>query len=368
MNRTAAPPHPQRVAVVGAGITGLSCARALQAHGLETTVFDKGRAPGGRVSTRRASPHTFDLGAQYFTARAPEFVRQVRAMHALGLCAPWTAQIVAIDDGTFRQVARVERWVGVPGMSHIARGLAEGVHLRCGHRVDGIQKQAAGLHLRGVRTEGDATLGPTPKTQGDRGTEDLGVFDAVLVCLPAPQAVSLFDGLSSELPLALGAVEFEPCFAVGLSMLRAAGPSPPFDAAFIGPKPDAGAALAWVARDSSKPGRPPGERWVLHATPAWSRQHLGADHAWVGRALLDAFRALPGAGRIEAEVCVVHRWLLARPTAPGDQATSLFDPSLGVGAAGDWSGAGTVEAAYLAGVALAERVIGQTRAYRVPPG
>jgi renalase len=340
----------------------------LQARGVETTVFDKGRAPGGRVSTRRASPHTFDLGAQYFTARTPEFLREVRAMHELGHCAPWTAQVVAIDDGACRQIAKVERWVGVPGMSQIARSLAHGVNIRCGHRVDRIHKKATGLQLVGAGTENGNTLGPTPKVECEQGTEDLGVFDGVLVCLPAPQAVALVDGLSLEFSTSLGAVEFEPCFSVGLSVPGAAGPALPFDAAFIGRKPHAGSALAWVARDSGKPARPPGERWVLHANPTWSRQNLGADHAWVGNELLQAFRALPGASRIEAEVCVVHRWLLARPAVLDAPGTVLFDAALGLGAAGDWSGAGTVEAAYLAGVALAERVLGQTRAYPVPPG
>ena len=40
------------VAIVGAGIAGLSAARALVADGHEATVFERATHPGGRVATR----------------------------------------------------------------------------------------------------------------------------------------------------------------------------------------------------------------------------------------------------------------------------------------------------------------------------
>ncbi|MGA8880775.1 MAG: FAD-dependent oxidoreductase, partial [Azonexus sp.] len=63
MNRV---PH---LALIGAGIAGLSCATALQQAGLKVSLFDKGRGPGGRMSTRRGDDWQCDHGAQYFTAR-----------------------------------------------------------------------------------------------------------------------------------------------------------------------------------------------------------------------------------------------------------------------------------------------------------
>jgi len=47
-----------QVAVVGAGVAGLACARTPRDHGVDVTVFDKGRSPGGRLVT-----HRFDEGA-----------------------------------------------------------------------------------------------------------------------------------------------------------------------------------------------------------------------------------------------------------------------------------------------------------------
>ena len=39
----------KRVAVIGAGIAGLSCATRLQALGFEVEVFEKSRGPSGRM-------------------------------------------------------------------------------------------------------------------------------------------------------------------------------------------------------------------------------------------------------------------------------------------------------------------------------
>ena len=58
-----------RVAVIGAGLAGLSCATALQAAGVVVRVYEKSRGPAGRMSTRRGDGWQCDHGAQYFTVR-----------------------------------------------------------------------------------------------------------------------------------------------------------------------------------------------------------------------------------------------------------------------------------------------------------
>ncbi len=60
--------------VIGAGLTGLTAARALQARGINAAVFDKGRGVGGRLATRwndtpEGSRAFYDHGAQFFTVR-----------------------------------------------------------------------------------------------------------------------------------------------------------------------------------------------------------------------------------------------------------------------------------------------------------
>ena len=80
------------IAVVGAGIAGLTAARACAAKGHVVTVFDKGRHPGGRVSTRRVPDAAleFDHGAPFFEARSEVFQRQVHDWQGEGVVAEWS--------------------------------------------------------------------------------------------------------------------------------------------------------------------------------------------------------------------------------------------------------------------------------------
>ena len=63
-----------KVAVIGAGVAGLTCARELARSGVDVGVFEKARGGGGRAATRRTGDYHFDHGAQYFTARDARFV------------------------------------------------------------------------------------------------------------------------------------------------------------------------------------------------------------------------------------------------------------------------------------------------------
>ena len=107
-----------------------------------------------------------------------------------------------------------------------------------------------------------------------------------------------------------------PCWAL---MLRFDAPLAwDLDAAFVNQGP-----LGWMARDSSKPGRPRHETWVLHATADWSHEHLEDDPADVARAMLKAFADLGGAA---PAAWTAHRWRYAThaPAQSGINGLMLF--------------------------------------------
>ncbi len=117
--------RPLEVAVLGAGLSGLACARALADHGHLVRVFDKARGVGGRMATRRAEHRRFDHGAQYFTVRDERFGRFVSSWRGCGVVAPWKGEIVALEGGERLSKGRTERFVGVPGMNAICKHLAD---------------------------------------------------------------------------------------------------------------------------------------------------------------------------------------------------------------------------------------------------
>lgn len=73
--------------------------------------------------------------------------------------------------------------------------------------------------------------------------------------------------------------------------------------------------IAWLARESSKPGRNSIERWTVQASPTWSAEHLEDDPDRVQAKLLKAFSEVTGirAAPTHAEV---HRWRYAQTTKP----------------------------------------------------
>ncbi len=346
LGRTAGQPR-LRVAIIGAGIAGLSCAGTLAGAGADVTLFDKGRAPGGRIATRRAGALQFDHGAQYCTARDPAFVALTEGLVRRGVLAPWAGRVRVVEDGQLGTTAGdVHRMVGVPGMSAVPRALAQdaaaaGAELHVGVRI------VAATRVVGRR-------GPSWQLTTDAGAM-LGPFDVVLATAPAAQTAELLRAAAPAVAARVDEAEMLPCWAA-----LAAFDFPlslPFDAAFV-----RGGPLSWVARDSDKPGRPAGEAdtWVLHAAPDWSAEHLEAPPGAIAPALLSALAAATGRALPPPTYLAAHRWRFALPAEPLPE-RHLWDGDVLAGAAGDWCGGPRVEGAWLSGQALAAAVIGALR-------
>jgi renalase len=348
-----------RVAVVGAGIAGLACARALSAAGLDITCFDKSRGLSGRLATRRGDAGQFDHGAQYFTARDPRFAETVRQWLAQGVVARWTPRLAVFDaaGGPPRIDSRVgdldpggpvlERFVGTPTMTAPARQMADGLRIRPGCTVRALRRGPTGWQL-----------------EMDGDTDRAASFDAVVLALPAPQAAALLDASRSDtdtpgwdgVAAIARTARMRGCWAAMVTCV--ASLALPFDAAFVNRGP-----LRWVARDSSKPGRPDGERWVLHASADWSEAHLELSAVEAAERLLDAFAALGapvrGSTGPAAEISVVaHRWRYADSHPPLERRFA-WDGRAAVGLCGDWLHGGRVEGAWLSGSALAGAMLGR---------
>src|SRR6476660_9211065 len=95
------PPRPtantsQSIAVIGAGLAGLACARTLAQAGRRVTVFEQEDHVGGRMASCETPFGTFDHGAQYFTVRDERFGQALAT--APGAAKPWSANAVRVLD------------------------------------------------------------------------------------------------------------------------------------------------------------------------------------------------------------------------------------------------------------------------------
>jgi phytoene dehydrogenase-like protein len=91
------------VIVVGAGLSGLCCARELRAAGLDVLVLERGDAPGGRVRTDIVDGFLLDRGFQVLLTAYPE-ARRVLDYERLGL-RPFESGALIRRDGRFTRIA-----------------------------------------------------------------------------------------------------------------------------------------------------------------------------------------------------------------------------------------------------------------------
>lgn len=310
-----------RIAVIGAGMAGLSCADALRSRGMDVTLFDKGRGPGGRMSTRRVltplGEMAFDHGAQYFTVRDGGFRLQVQDWARHGVAAPWPA-------------AGPDAWIGTPGMNAVIKAMASPHDVRWNTHVDRIEPGAKGWLVRA----GDTTFAR---------------FDAVVLAVPAEQSLpflSLHDfAMARQAMLARS----QPCWT---AMFAFAQPLPG-DCDMVR---DVG-NLGWAARNLAKPGRIGPEGWVVQARPEWSQDHLEEDAGDVAQLLLAELAAALGADLPQPVAASAHRWRYAMNAGLGLGA--LWNGSLGLGVCGDWLLGPRIECAWQSGQRLAGEIIGQ---------
>ena len=85
----------KNVAIIGAGITGVTIANLLQKK-YNLTVFEKSRGVGGRMATRRAEPYQFNHGAQYFKIENKEFKDFLQPLMVNNIIKPMKANQIEI--------------------------------------------------------------------------------------------------------------------------------------------------------------------------------------------------------------------------------------------------------------------------------
>jgi renalase len=309
------------VVVVGAGLSGVACARELAAAGVAVRLVDRGRRPGGRMASRRLDGRPVDLGASYLTVTEGDptgFGAVVADWERRGLATPWTDTFVSLEAG--REPVTKQgpvRWGAPGGLRSLVEDLAAGLDVELGTDLEALP---------------DAAQAPV-----------------VVLAMPDAQARRLLpdDAAHAGVRRRLDR-EFEPVLA-----LSARWPARTWDldGAFV----NGHDVLAWVADDGSRRGDG-APVLVAHSTPGFARPHLAEPQA-AAPAMTAALHDLLG---LDAPVEThLHRWSLARPT--GERAEPFLLERAGdrlLGACGDgWGPTPKVETAWASGHALGRALV-----------
>lgn len=348
--------RPYHIAIVGAGMAGVACARTLVQAGFRVSVFEQAAHAGGRMDHIDSGKGSFDAGVQFFTIRDPRFAH-VLDTTVPGLCQPWSATTIVVLDEAGKKISRPSNqephWVACPGMGELVRNwaapLARAGMLHTGTEVLAMERdhlQAAQWQLRVAGPEGSPSV--------------FAGFDAVVLAIPAPAAAQLLRGSAVQSPLLvpLSEVQMEPCWTLMLSFPQAMQPG----MTTLGPNWNVASSthhrIAWLARESSKPGRSLIERWTVHASADWSRKHQNDSPARVLAKLHKAFSEVTGIHAQPGHMDV-RLWPHARTTTPLGLPFA-WDAQEQFGVCGDWCVGMRVEDAFLSGLELALAIAEQT--------
>ena len=338
----------RRTAIIGAGIAGLACGRALEAADRPVTLFDKARGAGGRMSSRRLPDAVLDLGAQFLSVRDATFRHAVENWRKAGCIAPWPDSLWSAEAGGWqRHEDDLERLCGTPSMSAVTRHLAEGLTIEAETRIERLEGSAGHWQL-----------------VDQRGTHH-GPFDRVVIATPSPQAHALVAPHDATLAEACKTVIQRPCWAAWALFDEPLPALPGVDDDWQAVRLN-DPRLRFVVRNQLKPGRQgQGESLSLLANLAWSETRLEDSEETVVEALLDAFQqALPAGLRLpEPSALGAHRWRYAQPDVfAGGEAVNL-DYRLsasGLALCGDgWRGP-RIEDAWLSGHHLGETLVAKS--------
>ncbi|MBD2101582.1 NAD(P)/FAD-dependent oxidoreductase [Leptolyngbya sp. FACHB-261] len=339
----------QDVIVMGAGMAGLACARALRRAGFTVTVLEKARGVGGRLATRRVQDTQVDHGAQYLSVRGNSFERFVQELRLQGVAREWTRTIYSLTDQGLQEPPLDDlrqRYVCSEGMTAVAKYLANGIDVQLKQRIVNIEANAEGWQLSSESGEQWSSTN-------------------LVSTLPAPQFLALFESLLKADPAFLKTVRsvtFDPSLAVMAGYRRM--DHEPLPSAWQAIRCPEDAVLSWIALDSSRRTPDDAERqpvFVLQSTADFARHYLDGDLDQAGTQMLAQAASYLEPWLREPEWWQIHRWRYALPseTLGVSCLSTVLRPEknpLRLVCAGDWCIGPSVESAYLSGLAAAERL------------
>lgn len=317
----------KKIAIIGAGITGLTLANKLQENGLEVQVFDKGRGVGGRISSRRTEWGYIDHGAQYLTVRDEQFLNFLNSHISPELIVPWKQNFAIFSNHQLQPEKLNEfRYVAVPSMSNLCKQLANNLSVKLNTRIANLVK--VNNHQWNLI---------------DTNNNVYNNYDLVIITAPPQQTANLL-GNHTNIAQEIAQIEMLSCFSLMLI------PQQKINFSYQGIKCKH-EVLGWIGANDSKPLRNDNGAVVIQSNFDWAAKHIDDNWNDIGNYLQTSAEEILKVSFNELKYKAVHRWLYANPKKTASY-PYFWDKKNYLAACGDWCVAGRIEGGFLSAMAL----------------
>lgn len=318
------------VIIIGGGIAGISAAIRLKKFGINSTIIDKGKAIGGRASTRRITydegkTALFDYGAPHFRIKSEDFEDMV-----MFLISNFVLRI-SNRDGYYPPNTTYR---GSKSMREIPIFLSKELTVIQNKKV--VFLNPSGKYTEVITEDGSSYFG-----------------DAVILTQPVPQSLQLFENSKLEIPVKLktnlGKIEYAKILT---AMILVDGHSEIRDSGF---EPVNRNGIKYII-DNNKRRISKGP---LAITIAADENFSDSNFDKPDEEVIDEMIRLSG-DYIKGNVFYknLHKWKYAYPTVFYKKAFEFINAPAPFVLAGDAFMDGTIEGAFLSGKTAAEYIVG----------
>ncbi|MBD2480655.1 NAD(P)/FAD-dependent oxidoreductase [Planktothrix sp. FACHB-1365] len=349
------------VAVIGAGVSGLTCAQQFKKAGYSVIILDKSRGVGGRMATRRLSGTRADHGVRYLEAKGEQLQQLIEQLKT---CEPlenqlqlWTNTVYEFKDNKLQIPAISQPYYIIPsGMSTVGKFLAQGLNIRLNSRVNALTitpEKTWQCHIESINSN---------------AIESSIIAKFVVIAIPAPQVLMLLEAsniaIESNFIASIKSVEYDPCITViaGYSIDKSQALPKWRAVSFSDDK-----ILDWVGVDSSKRLNPTQPVFVIQSNRNFAEQYLEeTDLTLAGEQLIHqaANTLLPELKT--PDWLQIHRWRYGFCRKPLSVSCLTTLTPLPLVCAGDWCGGNQIEGALKSGIEATNWLQTQTSVLKNP--
>ena len=303
-----------KVAVIGAGMCGISCANYLQKNGFGVTVFEKSRGIGGRMASRRINEQvSVDHGAQYIKPYSKNFLHFLEETVRAGFASSWYPLGM---EKNYTQEKKI--FVGTPRMNSILKNSFKNLEINFSSKINKILSNFNKwkLVIEGIEYQKE--------------------FDIVVFAIPFHQISEIIDDAWSAVKK-ISKVKMSPCWTLMLLTKN--------KLSFSGYEKLDNEKISSITFDTSKPQRNKKfNSYIIHSNPNWSERHISYDQNKIEEMLINILTK-DFEQDLNIEFIKAHRWLYAQTTDPlGKPFIKNENNSLYAG--GDWCLGANVESSF----------------------